>query len=251
MDAHALLTKQGWRGTGNSLHPTNNSIGLAKPLLVGRKNDKVGLGKKVHQTSDMWWMHAFDESLKALEPTRQSTSIKPSPNTGGLEAIKRGAGKWILANGGLYANFVKGAGLAGTMLQVPNKITSTINSKNKSPDKNVILKARKYLKNGLQKNMSDKRITESDNSRIKKSAKCHETKEERKARKAERRLLRKKTCLTSIPLAMTEDKKIRPLELATSKRKRKKEHETKMDSKEGSSNDESCETLHKKKKRKK
>ncbi|RKF64916.1 hypothetical protein OnM2_015042 [Erysiphe neolycopersici] len=242
MDAHALLTKQGWRGTGNSLHPTSNSIGLAKPLLVGRKNDKVGLGKKVHQTSDMWWMHAFDESLKALDTTHEGTSIKSLPSSGGLEAIKRGAGKWILANGGLYANFVKGTGLAGTMLQVTNKNTSTpiANPKQKSSDKNGCRKAKKHLKSTLQEQISVKRISESDDSRIEKPVKCHKTKEERKARKAERRLLRKESGLTSIPLVMAEDKKMRSLELATIK-----------NSHEESLNDESCETLHTKKKRRK
>lgn len=251
MDAHALLTKQGWRGTGNSLHPTNNSIGLAKPLLVGRKNDKVGLGKKVHQTSDMWWMHAFDESLKALNTTNEGTSIKPSPSTGGLEAIKRGAGKWILANGGLYANFVKGTGLAGTMLKVTNKNISIVNSANKSSDNKTSRKLSKHLKSTFQEQMVGKHIAESDGSRIKKSAKSHETKEERKARKAERRLLRKKSNLTSTPIAMAEDEKIRSLELATSNSKRKKKHKTIMDSPNKSSNDESCETLHRKKRHKK
>lgn len=67
MDSHALLTAQGWRGTGHSLHASSDAIGLARPLLVSQKQNNLGLGKKQHKTSDMWWMNAFDKSLAGLD----------------------------------------------------------------------------------------------------------------------------------------------------------------------------------------
>ncbi|TQS35430.1 hypothetical protein Golomagni_04150 [Golovinomyces magnicellulatus] len=184
MDAHALLTSQGWRGTGNSLHPTSNTIGLSRPLLVGRKDDKNGLGKKKHQTSDMWWMQAFDQSLKALETSDQGTLIKSTASTGGLDAVRRGACKWVLANGGLYANFVKGDGLAGSL-----------NSSDPPKDQLIEEKAIKSKKEkSAKRTLKD---TESDVSRSKRSKKDSETKEERRARKLAKRLLRKKNTSTS------------------------------------------------------
>ncbi|RKF80342.1 hypothetical protein GcM1_194020 [Golovinomyces cichoracearum] len=184
MNAHALLTSQGWRGTGNSLHPTSNAIGLSKPLLVGRKDDKNGLGKKKHHTSDMWWMQAFDQSLKSLETSDQGTALKSTASRGGLDAVRRGAGKWVLANGGLYANFIKGDGLAGSL-----------NSSGSSKDQLIEEKAIKP-----KKKKSTKRVlkdTVSDVSRSKRVKKDSETKEERRARKLAKRLQRKKTTSTS------------------------------------------------------
>lgn len=246
MDAHALLTKQGWRGTGNSLHPTNNAIGLAKPLLVGRKNDKVGLGKKVHQTSDMWWMQAFDESLKALDPKREGNSIVTSSKPGGLEAIKRGTGKWILANGGLYANFIKGAGLAGTMLQVTNE-NSSIKSGNKSFDETVTFKTRNAHKFSLKEQTDVKEIPKSDVSRLRDPAKYIETKEQRKARKLAKRNLRKKSSLMSMSAPRVEEN-IRTEKLVADEKKRKKKHKVEKSLVESSS-EQSLETVQKKKRR--
>jgi nucleolar protein TMA23 len=120
MDAHALLTSQGWRGTGNSLHPTNNSIGLSKPLLVSQKQNNLGLGKKQHKTSDMWWMNAFDSSLKGLDTTKQGQVVQTVTN-GGLDMVVKGGAKWVGGKGGLYASFVRGECLSGTITPESNE----------------------------------------------------------------------------------------------------------------------------------
>jgi nucleolar protein TMA23 len=116
MDAHALLTSQGWRGTGNSLHPTNNNVGLSRPLLVSRKDNTLGVGKKQHRTSDMWWMNAFDSSLKGLDTSKQGTVVQ-TITSGGLDMVKKGGSKFVgtAAGGGLYASFVRGESLCGTI----------------------------------------------------------------------------------------------------------------------------------------
>ncbi|CAD6441979.1 5b26a05c-924b-4996-985a-563271f76093 [Sclerotinia trifoliorum] len=105
MNAHALLTSQGWRGTGHSLHHSSDTIGLSRPLLVSKKDNVLGVGKKQHKTSDMWWMNAFDASLKGLDTSKEG-QIKVQEG-GGLEMVVKGGSKWVGGKGGLYS-FVRG-----------------------------------------------------------------------------------------------------------------------------------------------
>ncbi|CAN8101407.1 unnamed protein product [Discula destructiva] len=115
MDAHALLTSQGWRGTGHSLHKTDDAIGLARPILVSRKNNALGIGRKNHVTSDSWWLNAFDEQLKSLDTSNKTSVVQAKTNTTKLEGLlTHGAGKYTGANA-LYACFVSGGLLKGTL----------------------------------------------------------------------------------------------------------------------------------------
>lgn len=120
MDAHALLTSQGWRGTGHSLHKSDDSIGLAKPILVSRKNNVLGVGRKSHVTSDQWWLNALDEQLKSLDTSSKTGIVQkktPGSKTTKLDALlTHGAGKYSGANG-LYSFFVSGGLLQGTLIK--------------------------------------------------------------------------------------------------------------------------------------
>ncbi|KAH7368493.1 hypothetical protein B0T11DRAFT_326671 [Plectosphaerella cucumerina] len=114
MDAHALLTSHGWRGTGHSLHATDDKIGLAKPLLLNRRDGNKGLGQKAHYTSDMWWMNAFDEQLQGLQQTTSKDGkigVVQTVSNGRINSVEQGmGGRWKL-NG----NFVRGGFLQGTV----------------------------------------------------------------------------------------------------------------------------------------
>ncbi|KAE9581002.1 hypothetical protein CGMCC3_g2958 [Colletotrichum fructicola] len=110
MDAHALLSRQGWRGKGHSLHATDDAIGLAKPLLLNRKDNTKGLGQKAHFTSDTWWMNAFDEQLQGLDTSKKG-QVTQTVTQGRLNQIEKvSGGKWML-----YASFVRGGFLDGTI----------------------------------------------------------------------------------------------------------------------------------------
>jgi nucleolar protein TMA23 len=162
MDAHALLTSQGWRGSGHSLHPTSDKNGLSRPLLVSRKQNNLGVGKKQHRTSDMWWMNAFDKSLKGLDTAEEGKVVQTLTN-GGLDIVAKGGSKFV-GNGGLYASFVRGESLSGTI--TPEEAEKPPAAKKQSRDEDT-----------------------------------HETKEERRARKAAKRAVRARSLLAAGPVA--------------------------------------------------
>ncbi|KAH0565803.1 hypothetical protein GP486_000795 [Trichoglossum hirsutum] len=113
MDTAGYLKSQGWLGAGHTL---TAGKGISKPLLVSRKLDVLGLGKKRHDYADQWWARAFDNSLEGLEVqqgnlgadgTREVT-VTQKRKGGLLEGLAGG-------KGALYSMFVKGEGLDGTI----------------------------------------------------------------------------------------------------------------------------------------
>lgn len=104
MDASAYLQKQGWRGHGHSLDHTDR--GIKKPLLVSKKVDVLGVGLNKHKAvSDQWWLRAFDQGLKTFGTGQESA----------LSAVQ----KHGVNRGGLYARFIKGEGVPGSIGQSP------------------------------------------------------------------------------------------------------------------------------------
>ena len=129
MDTAAYLTRQGWLGSGHSLHPTGR--GIKKPLLISQKRNVLGIGQKRHDAhADQWWARAFDSSLKNLDVGADGTndigdSLRPGVS-GILEMIHAGGQKWA-SNGGLYAGFVRGEGLRGTIQPEASTADSLMN----------------------------------------------------------------------------------------------------------------------------
>ncbi|PQE15943.1 hypothetical protein CJF31_00008563 [Rutstroemia sp. NJR-2017a BVV2] len=162
MNAHALLTSQGWRGTGHSLHSTSDSIGLSRPLLVSKKDNVLGLGKKQHKTADMWWMNAFDASLKGLDTSKEG-QVKVESG-GGLDMVVKGGSKWVGGKGGLYSFFVRGEGMGGTIGGEEREVVVA--------EEKVVKVKEKEKEKGKGKRKGEERL---------------ETKEERRERKAKKR----------------------------------------------------------------
>ncbi|KAI0171181.1 hypothetical protein BJ166DRAFT_215716 [Pestalotiopsis sp. NC0098] len=124
LDAHALLTSQGWRGKGHSLHPTSDDTGLKHHILIKKEgSDGRGLGSKKDHKQEAWWLNAFDQALKGIDTT--SGSMKQTVGGGKLDIEKitaRGAKKYT-GNRGLYTCFVSGGLLRGTVDQVSGLLT--------------------------------------------------------------------------------------------------------------------------------
>ncbi|KAK4202480.1 hypothetical protein QBC40DRAFT_276421 [Triangularia verruculosa] len=131
MNASALLQSQGWLGKGHSLdshrfsstttttttttESGRNARGLVNPLLISRNTDGRGIGTKTHYTSDQWWLSAFDQKLKGLDTTNSKQGITQTVTEGKLDAVgKVQEGKYT-GTKGLYAFFVKGGLLEGTV----------------------------------------------------------------------------------------------------------------------------------------
>ncbi|KAI9855485.1 MAG: hypothetical protein M1824_006081 [Vezdaea acicularis] len=141
MNAHAHLVSQGWAGTGNAL-PSTSGTGLTRPLLVSRKENSLGVGKKKFDVASQWWLKAFDEGLRGLNAgidesksgaSKQCVVVKQTQKTGKLQMVRAGGSKWVGKNG-LYGHFVKGEGLDGTILGQGATPTSTREiSKEQSP----------------------------------------------------------------------------------------------------------------------
>ena len=118
MDTTAYLTRHGWLGDGHSLHPSGN--GIKKPLLVSRKANVLGIGRKQHDTqADQWWAQAFDATLKDVkvgvdEVSGTAEKVTFGAGTKQLEKVGRMGVKWA-AGRGLYGGFVRGKGLEGTI----------------------------------------------------------------------------------------------------------------------------------------
>ncbi len=116
MDAGGLLSSQGWRGHGHTLHATDDSTGLARPLLLARKDNRLGIGSKEHgATSDQWWLNAFDQQLKGLDTSRPDVVVVQTVRRGALNAAASGPGSRYGGAVGLYASFVSGGMLQGTI----------------------------------------------------------------------------------------------------------------------------------------
>lgn len=173
MDASALLKSQGWRGKGFSLHPTNNNIGLSKPILVSRNTDGRGIGQKPHVTSDTWWLDAFDQKLKGLDTSKKGT-VTQSVAKGKLDVIVATGkpGKYTGASG-LYASFVSGGMLEGTL-----NITSSGESTTSTTDTTPVSSSSE----------DDDSSGSGTRKKPKKESREGETKQERKMRRAARRL---------------------------------------------------------------
>lgn len=178
MDAHALLSSQGWRGTGHSLHKTDDSIGLAKPLLLNRKDNTKGLGQKQHFTSDQWWMNAFDEQLKGID-TSKNGKVVQTVTTGKLNIIDKNLGKYSV-----YSTFVRGGFLEGTLDRLNIKDSSVESSETESSDQQG---------DKSSKDKTRKETKEEKKARKEAKKKRKEARAAKRAEKAARRELKSKS----------------------------------------------------------
>jgi nucleolar protein TMA23 len=203
MDAAALLKSQGWRGKGFSLHPTDNAIGLSKPLLISRNTDGRGIGQKTHYTSDQWWLHAFDQKLKGLDTSKKGTVVQ-SVTHGKLDVIapSQPNGKYTGVSG-LYASFVRGGMLEGTLEAKTGTGESTdatpatsedsegsVSRKERRGESKAEREARRAarrLRKAAEAKAAEKAAKKAAKKELKKARRANETKEERRARRAERR----------------------------------------------------------------
>lgn len=214
MNAHALLTAQGWRGTGHSLHPTSDATGLTHHILIKRNQDGSGLGSKKDHKAEAWWLNAFDQALKGID--MKSGTMKQTLKGGQLEKItaRHAATKYTGARG-LYTSFVRGGVIegsvfdpaasllptppdsgAGTPLPVPRtkgkkKEGETKEERRSRREARKLRKMEREAKRELHKRavakVEKKKAKKAERQAAKDKLKATETKEERRARRVVRR----------------------------------------------------------------
>ncbi|KAJ5131249.1 uncharacterized protein N7515_007288 [Penicillium bovifimosum] len=190
MDAQAYLIKHGWSGPGNPLNPNprpgaHGGLGLTRPLLVSRKANNHGVGKKTTKDpTNQWWLRGFEDALKGIgNDSFEATSARES------NAL----------TSELYRHFVRGEGLAGTLDGVKKEATvsaststaTTSKSKRKREDgeEKSDRKARK-LEKAKRKEEKAKRKEERRLKRVAKVERREKKIAERIAKKAKKELVR-------------------------------------------------------------
>lgn len=181
MNAHALLSSQGWRGHGHSLHKTDDTIGLSKPLLLNRKSNTNGLGAaNAHFNNDQWWLNAFDEQLKGLETSKKG-ELRQTVTTGKLNTVQLGA----LGKYSVYTNFVSGGLLNGTigLLQTSESASTSTSDSDSDGEKKSKPKEKK------DKETKEERRARKEARRIRKEARAvrRAARKEKREAKAKRR----------------------------------------------------------------
>lgn len=206
MNAHALLSAQGWRGHGHSLHKADDSIGLAKPLLLNRKDNTKGLGATQHFTSDQWWMNAFDEQLQGLDTSKEGR-VTQTITTGKLNAIEKGA----LGRYSLYTSFVRGGYLEGTLSSLENDSSDSDSDSDDTPTQTMA---------DIAKNISRDEETKEEK-RARKAAK-----KQRKEERAKKRAAKKKSKSSDTSdESWKEEKRLRRARKEERRKKRKAKEE--------------------------
>ncbi|KAF3398441.1 hypothetical protein F1880_006214 [Penicillium rolfsii] len=190
MDAQAYLIRHGWSGPGNPLNPNqrpgpHGGLGLTKPILVARKQNNHGVGKKTTKDpTNQWWLRGFEDALKGFGEEKTDSAASNNALTSEL-----------------YRHFVRGECLAGTIKQktvdepeVKSKSKSKRKRDSEDEDERRAKKeekaARKEEKRKRRKVKGDEEITESktvSSSDVSGSEKGKESKEERRLRKKEKK----------------------------------------------------------------
>lgn len=150
LNPQTYLLSQGWAGPGHPLNPTtttyrqkghrglaydpsstkqtNSSLfaaggnGLIRPLLVSKKSDNLGLGRRAHEPAKgtEWWLKGFESALSSVGDSGASTPTGGGDD-GEKEKVDKAAELQRTINaqmgrfGGLYSFFVAGGVVGGTL----------------------------------------------------------------------------------------------------------------------------------------
>ncbi|RAO67879.1 uncharacterized protein BHQ10_003891 [Talaromyces amestolkiae] len=228
MDAQAYLMRHGWSGPGNPLNPnrrpgTHSGLGLTRPLLVSRRENKIGIGKtSTKDPTNQWWLRGFEEALRGV-----GTDGTASPNTavGGLAREEN----TLTRNGSqLYKFFVRGEVIPGTLSDKKKAVVLEVKGEISIKDK--VKKEKKRKRDGeeddesrrlrKEKKRSKKQKTESSGS----ATPAEQDSDSRKARKKEKKekKSKKETSSRNDNSASDEVDTAQPTDSKERKRKKKR-----------------------------
>lgn len=197
MDAQAYLIKHGWSGPGNPLNPNqrpglHGGLGLTRPILVARKSNNHGVGKKTTKdASNQWWLRGFEDALKGVGDDSFEANSARQNNALTSE---------------LYRHFVRGSGLAGTLdpkKEITEEKSATsvgLCKKRKREEEKEEKAARKEgraARRAQKAVKKEQKASRKEARRVKRTVK-EEQKDARRAEKAIAREARKATTVTNV-----------------------------------------------------
>ena len=143
-------------------------------------------------------MNAFDSSLKGLDTSKEGRVVQTVTN-GGLDMVKKGGAKFVGNGGGLYASFVKGEPLSGTLTPEESGASTPVEYKDESRRKRkrdgdvIESKEERRVRKAAKTAPGIKGLSIEDTGLLnekEESSDKLETKEERRARKAAKKALK-------------------------------------------------------------
>ncbi|KAI5294394.1 hypothetical protein KEM52_004115 [Ascosphaera acerosa] len=186
MDAKALLMSQGWSGPGNPLNPgrrpgAHGGLGLTKPILVARKQNTLGVGRKTTiDHTNQWWLRGFEAALKGVgtgagTPGTATPTSEDSSYRSGLSAGSE-----------LHRYFVSGGVLLGTLetrAQGLEPARTGVSSAGSTP----VSEAEDEATSEKKKHKSSKRKRDRDNEESQSRARKHRSKRSKTEKKEKHR----------------------------------------------------------------
>ena len=135
----------------------------------------------------MWWMNAFDNSLKGLDTKKQGQVVQ-TVTSGGLDMVAKGGAKWVGSKGGLYASFVRGECLSGTLTPESNEGSEELpKEKRRKNDTGLESKGERRAKKVAKRILREEARAAEE---VEGSGGRKETEEDRRARKVAKRALK-------------------------------------------------------------
>ena len=133
-------------------------------------------------------MNAFDSSLKGLDTSKQGQVVQ-TVSSGGLDMVAKGGAKWVGSKGGLYASFVRGECLSGTITPESNEGSEEPPRKKRRRGKNEKeSKEERRARKAAKRASGDKELNTAEE--VEDGSERSETKEERRARKVTKHALK-------------------------------------------------------------
>lgn len=201
-------------------------------------------------------MNAFDKSLQGLDTSEQGKVVQ-TVTSGGLDMVVKGGAKWVGGKGGLYASFVRGEGLGGTITPDTEDSGSGMTSRSRSEE--PLGKKRRMEQGRESKEERRKRKAAKRAGRIQGSASEvtpdleteAETKEDKKVRRAaEKAMKAQEAAVEEEAPKMEGDETIEKVETKEERRERKHQKKLLKEAKQKALEEASCSKSQSKKRRK-
>ncbi|CAG8923948.1 unnamed protein product [Penicillium salamii] len=231
MDAQAYLIKHGWSGPGNPLKTERpgqyGGLGLTRPILVARKSNNHGVGKKTTKdATNQWWLRGFEDALKGVGQDSHEANSAREGNALTSE---------------LYRHFVRGTELAGTLEPMKTEevvVSAEEAARIKKEEEREEKKARKEGRAARRAQKAVKKELKAGRKearRVKRVAKV-ERREKKVAERAARKVKKVETEGEDYPTPMSIDQEVEAkidLDEAASRLREKKAKKEKVKSTEG------------------